>query len=64
MHLSGWAACEDLQRPDGAMVLMSADGDAEWFEKGLCTLSRAYASDNHFFLFGIVSHYTSHVYYL
>ena len=30
---TAWAACEDLQRPDGALVLMSADGRAEWFEK-------------------------------
>ena len=30
---SAWAACEDLQRPDGALVLISSAGDAEWFDK-------------------------------
>lgn len=26
-------ACEDLQRPDGAIVLVSGTGQREWFEK-------------------------------
>lgn len=30
---TAWAACEDLERPGGALVLLSADGAAEWFEK-------------------------------
>eukprot|EP01051_Picozoa_sp_SAG22_P012977 SAG22_NODE_1403_length_4492_cov_13.784430_1_plen_263_part_10 len=29
-----WAACEDLQRRDGALVLVSAAGAEEWFTKG------------------------------
>ena len=30
---SAWAACEDLQEPGGALVLLSSDGKAEWFSK-------------------------------
>ena len=30
---TAWAACEDLQAPGGALVLASAAGDLEWFEK-------------------------------
>ena len=28
-----WVACEDLQQPGGALVLLSSAGDAEWFPK-------------------------------
>ena len=28
-----WAACEDLQRRDGALAIVSADGTTEWFEQ-------------------------------
>ena len=31
---SAWVACEDLQRRDGALVLLSSAGRAEWFEMG------------------------------
>ena len=30
---TAWVACEDLQAPGGALVLASAAGDLEWFEK-------------------------------
>ena len=30
---TAWRACEDLQVPDGALVLVSADGEEEWFPK-------------------------------
>ena len=30
---AAWCACEDLERPGGAILLVSAEGDAEWFEK-------------------------------
>jgi hypothetical protein len=29
-----WAACEDVQRRDGALALVSAAGAAEWFTRG------------------------------
>eukprot|EP00966_Prymnesium_polylepis_P290083 6701240-Prymnesium_polylepis.1 len=29
-----WAACEDLQQPGGALVLVSGAGVTEWFSKG------------------------------
>lgn len=29
-----WTACEDIQRRDGALALVSSDGPVEWFEKG------------------------------
>ena len=29
-----WLACEDLQRRDGALALVSEGGTAQWFEKG------------------------------
>ena len=28
-----WRACEDVQVPDGALVLISAEGQEEWFPK-------------------------------
>ncbi len=28
-----WTACEDLQRRDGALAIVSADGRTEWFEQ-------------------------------
>ena len=31
---TAWAACEDLQRRDGALVLVSDAGRQEWFEQG------------------------------
>ena len=30
---TAWCACEDLEHPGGAILLVSAEGDAEWFEK-------------------------------
>ena len=31
---ASWYACEDLTRADGALILVSDQGDAEWFAKG------------------------------
>lgn len=31
---TAWAACEDLQRPDGAIVLVPSSGELQWFSKG------------------------------
>lgn len=30
---TAWRACENLQVPDGALVLISANGEQEWFPK-------------------------------
>ena len=30
---TAWHACEDLQVPDGGLVLVSADGHQQWFQK-------------------------------
>lgn len=31
---ASWIACENLQRMDGAIALLSSDGRGEWFAKG------------------------------
>ena len=49
VHLDGpfdfnqtsWVACEDLTVPGGAMALVSARGDTEWFEKGFAPYGTA-----------------------
>ena len=38
---TAWAACEDLQRPDGAIALIPATGVTEWFTKGYVALPPA-----------------------
>ena len=35
LNNTAWAACEDLQRPDGAIALVPASGEPQWFTKGL-----------------------------
>ena len=30
---AAWSACEDLQTPGGALLLLSSGGEAEWFSK-------------------------------
>jgi hypothetical protein len=30
---TGWIACEDLQQPDGAIVMVSTNGNVSWFPK-------------------------------
>ena len=42
---TAWAACEDLQRPDGAIVLASSSGEIEWFSKGYEPYTQGSPSD-------------------
>ena len=45
-----WRVCEDLQVPDGALVLISADGDEEWFPKSYSMYGSANDEDPKFYL--------------
>ena len=31
MNGTSWIACEDLQQPDGAIVMVSASGEEAWY---------------------------------
>jgi hypothetical protein len=47
---TAWHACEDLQAPGGALVLMSARGDSEWFTKGYEPYGTNATDDTEYFL--------------
>ena len=45
---TSWVACEDLQIPGGALVLVSSGGDAEWFTKGYAPYGTNWTDGEHY----------------
>jgi hypothetical protein len=45
-----WQACEDLKVPDGALVLVSKDGQEEWFPKSYSMYGSSNDEDPSFYL--------------
>ena len=46
---AAWSACEDLQTPGGALLLLSSGGEAEWFSKTYAPYGTN-ASDGEYYL--------------
>ena len=56
---TAWAACEDLQRPDGAIVLVPSSGELQWFSKGY--VQNSLEGRPHSNCWGLLSHYHTHL---
>ena len=46
---TAWAACEDLHQPGGALLLLSGEGEAEWFTQSFAPYGTN-ASDGAYYL--------------